>query len=452
MLAGDHKRARLLLEEAVRTGPVSVDTINALASLLRDAGELESALALFERPLKFAQGTGRVAQLRNCAIVLRELGRFDEAVSRLDEARSIDPENSDVSLDRALIDIDCGRWESARRQVDTVLARQPDNARAHLMRALDLLADGHFDRGWAAYEWRLGIQGWEIGNTRWLPRWDPVAHPTDTVLVIAEQGLGDQIMFCSCIPDLIESGARCVIACEARLVALFQRSFTPARVMDIAALTRHDGATPDLHEARSCVPMGSLPGFYRKSIDRFAQSGRYIRTDRSRVDYWRGRLDTLGRGPKIGLSWRGGTAASHRNLRSIDPALLLDVLGEMDVVAVSLQYGNCHADLQRMSTTRQRQVHHWDAPLRDYDETAALVDALDLVVTVCTSIVHLSGAIGKTCWVLVPAVPEWRYMRNGERMPWYSSVTLFRQTTPGDWSGAIASMRDQLLRSPFSND
>ena len=191
------------------------------------------------------------------------------------------------------------------------------------------------------------------------------------------------------------------------------------------------------------IPMGSLPGLFRNSWDEFPRHGGYLRADPDRVAYWRARLDALGPGPKIGLSWRGGVAATRRHLRCIELEQLLPVM-ELPATFVSLQYGDCADDLSRLRLQHGRSLTHWQDALDDYEETAALTCALDLVISVCTAVIHLAGALGRPVWVLVPAIAEWRYMNRGERLPWYPSARLFRQTQPAVWESAIQRMAEQL--------
>ena len=161
--------------------------------------------------------------------------------------------------------------------------------------------------------------------------------------------------------------------------------------------------------------------------------------------YWRARLDALGPGAKIGISWRGGTTRTRRRLRSISLGDWRPVLDLPGATFVSLQY---HRDAPEEVDAFRRDtgvaIHHWQDAIDDYDETAALVCALDAVVSVCTAVVHLGGALGRPVYVVVPFSPEWRYGLVGDSMPWYPSVKLFRQREVGEWTGPIAEIRDAL--------
>ena len=156
----------------------------------------------------------------------------------------------------------------------------------------------------------------------------------------------------------------------------------------------------------------------------------------------------MGSGPYIGISWRGGAQSTRRQLRSIPLPQWKSILNQ-PAKFISLQYGECKEDLAWAEETGFR-IHHWPQAIEDYDETAALVAALDMVISVCTAVVHLGGALGKPVWVLTPAVPEWRYLSQGEQLPWYPSIRMFRQRPETDWSEVIATVA-QTLNSGFPN-
>src|SRR5262249_46133410 len=188
------------------------------------------------------------------------------------------------------------------------------------------------------------------------------------------------------------------------------------------------------------VQAGSLPGVFRRSESAFPRHSGYLRADATRIAAWRQRLEELGGGVKVGLSWRGGSAKTRTRLRTIPIAQLAPLLGVEGCTFVSLQYGPCEAEIRDAVETLGVAIHHFPEVIPDYDETAALVSALDIVVTVCTSIVHLSGALDRQVWVLVPSVPEWRYCFRDETLPWYPSARLFRQAPGESWERTIAQI------------
>jgi hypothetical protein len=171
----------------------------------------------------------------------------------------------------------------------------------------------------------------------------------------------------------------------------------------------------------------------------------YLHADPARVRAWRERLAACGPGPKVGISWRGGTPTSRSGLRSLELARFAPFLAGVPAVWVSLQYSDCREELDGFARRHRVTVRHWQEAIDDYDETAALVSALDVVVSVCTAIVHLSGSLGQRALVMVPHAAEWRYGAAGETMPWYPSVRLFRQRARGDWDAVFEALGRELL-------
>jgi tetratricopeptide (TPR) repeat protein len=341
-----------------------------------------------------------------------------------------------------------GSFDAALRVYDQILAQEPNHFEARWNKAHLQLAAHRFEEGWRNYEFRTYL------NTLWGPRLFPYqpwpGEPLEgaALLVISEQGLGDEIMFASCIPDVLRRAKRVVIECNERLEALFRRSFAgteihPKRVKKEA---RSLAWLKRVGHIDYQVYMGTLPVLLRNRWSDFPAHQGYLRADPERVAYWKARLAALGPGRKIGLSWRGGTADTRRAMRSISLERLLPLLQVPGCRFVSLQYGDAEDEVAQFSARSGVPLAHWQQAIDDYDETAALVEALDLTVSVCTSIIHLAGALGRPVWVMVPAVAEWRYGRRGDRMPWYPSVRLFRAQQIDAWEPVIAALGRELAR------
>jgi ADP-heptose:LPS heptosyltransferase len=190
--------------------------------------------------------------------------------------------------------------------------------------------------------------------------------------------------------------------------------------------------------------MGSLPGLLGRTQGTFPVHDGYLLADPARKAAWRERLAALGPGLKVGLSWRGGTWNTRNLSRSIPLRDLAPRLDRGPITLVSVQYGDHARELAELRGAQGTIVHHWQEAVDDYEETAALVSALDLVISVQTAVVHLAGAIGARAWALIPMRPEWRYLERGEVMPWYPSVRLFRQSAVGTWLPVIERVADQL--------
>jgi hypothetical protein len=332
-----------------------------------------------------------------------------------------------------------GQTQEGLALLDRVLATQPGDAELRLMRAVIELKHGNYASGWKDYGARMESK-LSVPRPFRFPDWRGDSPAGKRVLVYGEQGLGDQIMFASCLPDLLREAATCVLDCAPRLAPLFQRSFPSVRVFGTA---QDDPAPAWLDSVGAMdvqIPVGELPRRYRGRAEDFPAHSGYLAPDPVKVALYRQRLAALGPGPKVGLSWRGGTKTSRRDMRSIGLAGLTPLLEGLPAHWVSLQYTSCGDEIATFCERTGIPVHHWQDAIDDYDDTAALVTALDVVVTVCTAVVHLAGALGRPALVVVPIAAEWRYGAAGEAMPWYPTVRLFRQTRAGEWGDVLAQI------------
>jgi tetratricopeptide (TPR) repeat protein len=377
-----------------------------------------------------------------------ETGRADDALAQM---RSVLQQNPDqpvahVSLGFTLETI--GEFGQAMDCYEKALALDPGNVQAHVNRGVLWILNGEFERGWPEYEWRVRTEELIEAYQRFaMPRWDGSPLAGRGLLVHAEQGLGDEIMYASCIPEVLAQARHCVIECADKLVPLFARSFPQATVRGMAK-----GATAewlkDVPTVDVQIPAGSLPLHFRRKAADFPRERPYLKADPARVNAWRARLAQLPGGLKVGLSWRGGVRMTGNVLRSIPLERLVPVLQQKGIGFVSLQYGNAQGDLDRVARLHGISIQHWQEAIDDYEETAALMCALDLTISVCTAVVHLGGALGRPVWTMAPLRPEARYGVSGEAMPWYASVRMFRQPGFADWESVIDKVARELAALP----
>ncbi len=420
-----------------------VDAWNLRGTLLLERGDVTAAIASFEAAVGADPNSSR-AHGNLGYVLFRELGDYDRGTKHIERALEIDPENEDAQCNYSMILSHYGQHERALRLCDQLLSSNPGMHEARLNRALALLHLGRYEQAWDDYEARKLVRSNYRARSFPCPEWQGEDLSRRRILVHGEQGLGDEIMFASCFQDVIGRAGHCIIECEPRMVQLFKRSFADATVVPgtqstaLSAWWTDDGGA-DVH-----VAAGSLPRYFRRSISDFPVHGGYLKPAPERVAYWRWRLGGLGPGLKVGISWRGGMPSTRRGLRSIDLAAWGQILRVEGVHFVSLQYGDTRDELQRLVREQGVSVHSWQEAIDDLDEAAALVSALDLVISVCTAVVHLAGAMARPVWVLVPASSEWRYQASGERMPWYPSARLFRQSTADDWSPLLRDVEEKL--------
>jgi ADP-heptose:LPS heptosyltransferase len=201
----------------------------------------------------------------------------------------------------------------------------------------------------------------------------------------------------------------------------------------------------DYPELGAQVAIGSLPRIFRQSCADFPRHDGYLSADGERRRHWRSRLDALNGKLKVGFGWRGGTRKTRRDLRSLALADCLPLLHRDDCEIVCLQAGDCVAEIAAVRA-RGGRIQVWPDVTGNIEDLAALISELDLVVTVDSTLAHLSGALGKTVWTLLPASPDWRYRLQGDKMPWYPAMRLFRQTCAGDWYPLLESIGVELAR------
>jgi tetratricopeptide (TPR) repeat protein len=307
------------------------------------------------------------------------------------------------------------------------LAENPDAQEAKINRGMAYLALKRWREGWRDYNVNVGkdknrkepIYGEET-------RWD--GSKGKDVVVYGEQGIGDEISFASMIPDLIMDSKSVTIECDGRLEKLFERSFG-VPTYGTRYHPEKKGIIPAWRAEKKFdarVSMGQLAEFYRLKDSDFTGEP-YLKPNPQMAMQWRVLLDSLGDKPKIGISWTGGLPHTGQKRRSVTLDTYAPLFKSFDAEWVSLQYKE--PEVASAESKYGVKIHDWDWGTRvfDYDQTCALISQLDLVISVCTTVVHAAGGLGKECWCLVPAHPMWRYLRDGEWFPWARSVKLYRQ-------------------------
>jgi tetratricopeptide (TPR) repeat protein len=431
--AHDHLRRALQLEPA--RGEVLRNLVTSLIESERYAEALETAE-------KAARDFPDSYDAQLClGLAYQKSHRVSGALECYDRALAMRSDDPELHNNRGIQLQEMGRMNEALASYERALELRPDFPLARFHRALARLMVGDYERGWVDYEARL-LSAAQPPRSRHLPRWDGTPLGTRTLLIYGDQGLGDEIMFASCLEEVVREAGHCIIECAPKLVRLFERSFAGATVYPWAwdGPAADDGRHADLE-----VPLSSLPLYRRRARPDFPAHSGYLVADPARVEHWRARLASLGPGLKVGISWRGGTYKTRTSKRSIPLEEWLPILRMPGVRFASLQYTEGAAgELSDLREKHGVEVAHWPEAIEDYDETAALLCALDLTISVCTAVIHLGGALGRPVWVMAPLGPEWRYGFAGESMPWYPSVRLVRQREFGDWTGVVATVAERL--------
>jgi tetratricopeptide (TPR) repeat protein/phenylpyruvate tautomerase PptA (4-oxalocrotonate tautomerase family) len=439
--AGREQDALAELAVAQEYAPEQTDLLLKVCAGLEKLGRYAEMLKLAERAI--AENGESFDALSRLAIARHGTGDMAGAVRACEKALKLNSGQAGIYVTLGAANFEMGRLEEAHSAYRRALKLDPKDAAAGFSIGLVNLLRYRYRDGWEAFDQRF--QAMRFSTWRPCePRWNGGSLRGRGILIMREQGLGDEIMYASCYSDITRQASHCFVECDPRLERLFARSFPGVKFFPLkdreTTVVTDPGATVDVR-----TYAGSLPRYLRGSIRDFPNHSGYLHPDPDRITYWKNRLAELGPGMKIGISWKGGTAFTRRPLRSMSLATLTPLLSTPGVHWVNLQYGSRADDIAAYRESNGIPITDWpDAIDGDYEETAALVKALDLVISVTTSVVHLAGALGQKTWVMVAYVPEWRYGAQGETMPWYPSLNLIRQPAPQDWDSVVSRLVDRL--------
>lgn len=419
------------LERGIELQPQLAPAHMDRANVLQDLGRLPDALAAYDRAVASAPRYPDAWCNRGTA--LHRLGRLADAIASYDAALAIDPRHAAADLNRSTTLSDLGRHQEALAGFERAVSRDPDNALAHWNEALCRLRMGDFERGWPKFEWRwryaeLGLAERHYPQPRWL---GDTGLAGCTILVHAEQGLGDALQFCRYAEALAARGASVILQVPTALRALLASLRGVQRVLG-------EGEPAPAFDCHA--PMLGLPRAFGTTLASIPANVPYLNAEPQRIARWAKRLGTRTGRPRVGLAWSGNPRHTNDTCRSI-PLHRFGALTALEVDFVALQPDIRESDRLDLDAAR---IRFFGTELQDFADTAALAVNLDLVISVDTSIAHLAGALGLPVWILLPFAPDWRWLRDRADSPWYPTARLFRQSEPGDWDGVIARARREL--------
>jgi tetratricopeptide (TPR) repeat protein len=424
-------------DQALALKPDYFDALNNRGVTLHELKRFPEALAGYDRAL--ALRPDHAGALCNRGLTMHELRRFDEALASYDRALAMRPDHAGALFNRGMTLHQLRQLDEALVWYDYALALNPGYVDGHFNKALLHLLKGDYDAGWREYEWRW--RRWKEQNLTLLkrdftqPLWlGQTAIEGKTILLHAEQGLGDTIQFCRYAPLVAGRGARVLLEVPVQLKDLM------ASLAGVAEIVARQDKPPDfdLH-----CPLLSLPLALRTRVESIPGQVPYFTVPSESLRRWTSVLGPK-RNLRIGLVWSG--SSSHRGdaIRSISLRSLLP-LADLDAEFVSLQK-EVRGDDAAVLKERGDIVHFGDE-LNTFADTAAVIASLDLVISVDTSVAHLAGALAKPVWILLPFLPDFRWLLDREDSPWYPSARLFRQQAPGDWSDVISRVAIELEKA-----
>ena len=416
---------------ALRIDNDSAKALNNRGAALHRLGQHEAALSNYDRAISLKPDYAEAHSNRGA--LLHEMLRYTEALASHDQALAINPQYAAAYCNRGMLLLDMLQHEEAMASYDNALALEPAYAEAHFNQSLCRLRMGDFEKGWAQYEWR-----WKIDSIARLkrqfpqPNWlgeEPIAGRT--ILVHADQGLGDVIQFCRYARLLADQGAKVLLEVPLPLKSLL-------RGLDgVQQLTAVGEALPefDVH----CQIM-SLPLACKTTAASLPCNIPYIRTQTEYIEKWASRLGDGQGALRIGIAWAGSATHSNDHNRSIALQKLQPLL-ELGHQIFSLQKEVRPADQEFLDSSA---IVHFGEELQDFADTAAIIESLDLVISVDTSVAHLAGAMGKLVWIMLPYSPDWRWPVDTGASAWYPTASLLRQPALGDWDSVVNTITATL--------
>jgi tetratricopeptide (TPR) repeat protein len=444
--AGRFNDAIGVLQAALALRPGYQRALVNLGKALREAGRPAEAIATLRQALAIQHDY--VPALVNLGDACAAVGDLDSALLALERAVQIAPAQVESWMTLGIVHLQSGRIGKALDVLRTAIVIAPDHPDAHSNLAHALFCAGEWQAAWPHFEYRFRRHA-HRAKLRMPPRlshWDGALSADLELWLVAEQGLGDQLQFARYARLLCDSGVRCVLACDPRLVHILSLAQLGARI--VASETSVEAGTAQW------IPLMSLPAWHGTRSDTVPHPAGYLAADPDRVTRWHERLRDSS-GLRVALSWAGNPdmETGRYSGRSPPLAAFAPVLALPKVDFVSVQKGHGEEQLDALPFSASiRRLPDLDAGPHAFLDTAAVLKCVDLLVTSDTAIAHLAGALGVPCWLCLMHEPDWRWMREGRDTPWYTSMSLFRQPAAGDWASVFhevaAALAPLAARAP----
>jgi tetratricopeptide (TPR) repeat protein len=428
---GKPNEALSQMRRALDLRPGAVEVMNNIGIVLNALGRFEEAIAIFDRAIAISPGFAE--PINNKGFSLQKLERYDEAIAAHERAIALSPERPLFHYNRGVCFSETLGLDEAISSFRKAIALEPDYAQAHYNLATNSLLSGDLRTGFIENEWRFKCPELRLPDRGFdRPVWLGEEKIAGKVLLIhLDQGFGDAIQCARYIPLVAALGATVILETYAPLQSLLSRVPGVSRVVPIGQ------PLPDFDF--HCSTM-SLPAAFGTTLQSIPSSVPYLSTEQTTMTTWRARLGTSG-APRVGLVWSGHPGHVNDQRRSVELQMLLPLL-EVEAQFISLQKEPRPYD---QATLRERDdILDLGSELASYEDTAALIEQLDLVISVDTSVAHLAGALGKPVWIMLPYVPDWRWLVGRDDSPWYPTARLFRQTDEREYTSVVNRMKTEL--------
>jgi hypothetical protein len=433
---GQHEDALHSFEAAIKTRPDLAEAYNNKGFVLQELERFEQALACYDKAIQikpdFAQAHG------NRGNSLKKLSRFEEALVCYERAISLKPDYAEAFYNMGVVNTELLRLLEAATCYDKAISIDESSVIVYRNRAMVNLMQGQFDGGWQDYEWR-----WKQSDV--LPKLRHFDKPlwlgkeslqNKTILIYAEQGLGDTIQFCRYAKSLAQLGCKVILEVPPSLMKLLQGLQGVFKLVSSESTTV-ESALPhfDFH-----CPIMSLPLAFKTDLASIPSPMPYLKGLEEKKVQWRGKLGAKSK-KRIGLVWSGSTGHGNDKSRSMSLRQMLEGL------PAQFEYVSLQKEVREVDEPylKQSGLKHFGAELEDFVDTAALCELMDLVICVDTSVAHLSAALGCKTFIVLPYVPDWRWLVGRSDCPWYETVKLFRQSSSRSWDSVLENVAKELL-------
>ena len=443
-------------QQAIQIQPNQGEAYYNLGNALHRQEKLEEAIEAYQQAIRIQPNY--VDAYNNLGVVLIDHEKLRESVQIYQKTLEIQPNYADAYnyLGNALREQ--GKLEESIRIFQKATYIQPNHAEAHNNLAMTLLLKGDFKNGWKQYEWRRQCDNFPFEKRDFSqPFWEGTDPKDKSILVWTEQGIGDEIMFSSILPDLLNRNANVIVESDTRMVSLFQRSFPKIRF-----IPRQNPPNSQLLNTTVDyqTPIGSLGKWFRTDKNSFILNrNTYLRACPKKTSEIRKKYQELAKEKiLIGISWKSTGINQRQTYSKKKKSTLLEhwqpVLAQRNYYFINLQYGNVKQELNEFQKHNNLKIHQDEEidSLSSLDDFAAQISALDLVISTSNTTVHLAGALGKQVWTLLPHIPDWRWTLEREDTLWYPKMRLFRQHRIGDWSDVFQQVKLALEQYPTNKN
>ncbi len=429
-----HSEAADSYERALKLKHGYAEAYNNLAITLREQGQIEQATENYRQAIRLEPDCVRFHS--NLASILQHQGRLAEAVVHCERTVSLEPDCAEVYHNLASVLRDQGRCDEAVEQNRRAIRLRPDHAETHWNQAIAHLLNGDFSEGWKEYEWRrkTGSRASTYPHTHQKPRWNGEFLAGKRLLVHCEQGLGDCIQFVRYLPMLKALGAVVIFEAWPSLCGLLKEFDGIDELVELS-FERKTRAQFDC-----CASIMDLPGIFGTTEKTIPASVPYIHADPARVEYWRRKL--AGPDFKVGIVWAGSARHANDHNRSCGLERFAPIGKIEGIKLYGLQEGE--PARQAVELVGKLPMENLGEQFTDFTDTAAVIENLDLLISVDTAVLHLAGAMGKPAWGLLPFAPDWRWMLDRTDSPWYPTMKLFRQEEWGGWNSVFRNVAEEL--------